>query len=207
SPGTAGPRSSPIFSRGSGGLIAPTWECRPFRSRSALGGANGHANLFDQHFAIRSHLVVHHDDAEVVRRLATKAQRGLLVGNDDVGAESAHDAQRVIDGAACRDSKPKLGENCLGLSDDGSAFAYKEDEWRKAAGIGAASSATGLSAAVRYTSEVRCLWHFSLFPFAFSLFPLSPGRLPVVHDERPQRVPRTRDDVLAAVELIRDGAV
>ena len=133
----------------------------PFRSLRALGGANGHANLFDKRFAIRSHLVVHHDDAQVVRRLATKARRGIRVGNDDVGAEPTHDAQRVLDGAACRDSKPKLGENGLGLRDDGIAFAHQEDEWRKAARIGAASSATGLSTAVRYTSEVGCLWHWS----------------------------------------------
>ena len=131
------------------------------RSLRALGGANGHANLFDKRLTIRSHLVVHHHDAQVVRRLATKARRSLFVGDDDVGAESPHDAQRVIDGAACRDSKPKLGENGLGLRNDGIAFAHKEDEWRKAARIGAASSATGLSTAVRYTSEVGCLWHWS----------------------------------------------
>jgi hypothetical protein len=48
------------------------------------------------------------------------------------------------------------------LRNDGIAFAHKEDEWRKAARIGAASSATGLSTAVRYTSEVAwCLWHWS----------------------------------------------
>ena len=84
----------------------------------------------------------------MVRRLATKARRGIRVGDDDVGAEAPHDAQRLFDSAARRDSKPELGENCLGLRDDGIAFAHEEDERCKAARIGAAASATGLPAAV-----------------------------------------------------------
>jgi hypothetical protein len=43
------------------------------------------------------------------------------------------------------------------LRDDGIAVADEEDEWRKTARICAASSATGQSTAVGYTSEIRCV--------------------------------------------------
>jgi hypothetical protein len=130
---------------------------RWLQSRATLGGANGYANLFDKRFAILSHLVVHHDDAQVVRRLAAKARCGVRVRDDDIGAESFHDAQRVFDRAGRSHRKTELGENCLGLRDDGIAVADKEDEWRKAARICAASSAAGQSTAVGYTSVVRCV--------------------------------------------------
>jgi hypothetical protein len=139
-----------------------TWPAtleRWFQSRGTLVGANGYANLFDKRFAILSHRVVHHDDPQMVGRLAAKARRGFRVGDDDVGAESFHHAQRVFDSAARCYRKTELGENCLRLRDDSVAVADEENEWRKTARICAASSATGQSAAVGYTSEIRCLCH------------------------------------------------
>jgi hypothetical protein len=142
---------------------ATSWIARtgpaPVLNSATLIGANGYANLFDKGFAILSHLVVHHDNPQVVRRLAAKARRSIGVGDDDVGAEPLHDAQRLFDGAARSHRKTKLGENSLGLRDDGIAVAHEEDEWRKTARICAASSATGQSTAVGGTAGVRCLWH------------------------------------------------
>jgi hypothetical protein len=122
-------------------------------------GANGYADLFDQRLAIFSHLVVHHDDPQVIRGLASKPRRRVGIGDDDVRSESPHHAQRLFDSAARGHRKSELGENRLGLRDNGIAFAHEEDEWRKTARVRAASSAARQSTAVGYTSVLRCLWH------------------------------------------------
>lgn len=108
---------------------------------------------------LRTHVVVHGNNGNVLWSLAAEAAGVRLARHDDLGAECGHHAKGLLHASGRGNSEMQFRENGLATFAAGGVLINKQHERSVTGLVVGPAPATRTAAAIRTSAVIGCTWH------------------------------------------------